>query len=502
MISGPMTPPVRTLADVAPLAPELLVVGGAFALLMLDLFLDDRRRFLTHVLGVLVLLGAAAMVACGIGGQGTVMTGMFVRDTASDVLKVALLLVSAASLAYLWPYMRERGLYKGELVVLALFAVAGMMLMVSAGSLTVMYVGLELLALCSYALVATDRDSPVASEAAMKYFVLGALASGMLLYGMSLVYGATGTVDLATINDVAYGVAGRDRTLLLTGMVFVVVGVAFKFGAAPFHMWLPDTYHGAPTPVTLFIGSAPKLAAFGMAWRLFDVALGPTHEQLRLVLAVLAALSLVVGNLFAIAQTNLKRMLAYSTIAQMGFMLLGLTSGVVNGNTLSAANSYSSALFYVVTYVVTTLGSFGLIMLLSRQGFEAEEISDLKGLNQRSPWYAAVMAIFMFSLAGIPPTVGFYAKLAVLQALVSTNVGLYIWLAVFAVLLSLVGAFYYLRVVKVMYFDEAEDRSPIVASTEARAVLSANGLAVLVLGILPGGLMALCAQAIVRAFSI
>lgn len=485
MISGPMTPPVRTLADVAPLAPELLVVGGAFALLMLDLFLDDRRRFLTHVLGVLVLLGAAAMVACGIGGQGTVMTGMFVRDTASDVLKVALLLVSAASLAYLWPYMRERGLYKGELVVLALFAVAGMMLMVSAGSLTVMYVGLELLALCSYALVATDRDNPVASEAALKYFVLGALASGMLLYGMSLVYGATGTLDLATINDVAYGVAGRDRTLLLTGMVFVVAGVAFKFGAAPFHMWLPDTYHGAPTPVTLFIGSAPKLAAFGMAWRLFDVALGPTHEQLRLVLAVLAALSLVVGNLFAIAQTNLKRMLAYSTVSHVGFLFLGLAGGGRDG--------YAAAMFYAISYALMSAAAFGAIVMLSRKGFEADRIEDFRGLNARSPWMALMVLFIMASLAGVPPFLGFWAKLAVLRAALGYDL---LWLAIVGIVFAVIGAFYYLRVVKVMYFDApSEGEAGVSAGMPLRALFVVNALLLLGLGLYWSRIMQWCQQA-------
>lgn len=484
MISGPMTPPVRTLADVAPLAPELLVVGGAFALLMLDLFLDDRRRFLTHVLGVLVLLGAAAMVACGIGGQGTVMTGMFVRDTASDVLKVALLLVSAASLAYLWPYMRERGLYKGELVVLALFAVAGMMLMVSAGSLTVMYVGLELLALCSYALVATDRDSPVASEAAMKYFVLGALASGMLLYGMSLVYGATGTVDLATINDVAYGVAGRDRTLLLTGMVFVVAGVAFKFGAAPFHMWLPDTYHGAPTPVTLFIGSAPKLAAFGMAWRLFDVALGPTHEQLRLVLAVLAALSLVVGNLFAIAQTNLKRMLAYSTVSHVGFLFLGLAGGGRDG--------YAAAMFYAISYALMSAAAFGAIVMLSRKGFEADRIEDFRGLNARNPWMAGLVLLIMASLAGVPVLLGFWAKVAVLRAALEADL---MWLVIVGIVFAVIGAFYYLRVIKVMYFDQPSGEPVTVRGGALQVVFSINALALLGLGLFWSPIMEWCQQA-------
>jgi NADH-quinone oxidoreductase subunit N len=348
--------------------------------------------------------------------------------------------------------------------------------------------------------VALRRDHTVATEAAMKYFVLGALASGFLLYGMSMMYGATGSLDLGEV-FAAINTGQINEQVLVFGVVFVVAGLAFKLGAAPFHMWVPDVYQGAPTAITLLIAGAPKIAAFAICIRLLVegmFGLAPDWQQMLIVLSVV---SMIVGNLAAIAQTNLKRMLAYSTISQMGFMLLGLACGVVSGNTLSAGNAYSSAMFYVVTYVLTTLGSFGVIMLLAREGFEAEEISDLKGLNQRSPWYAAVMAISMFSLAGIPPTVGFYAKLSVLQALVSTNVDLYIWLAVFAVMLSLVGAFYYLRIVKVMYFDEATDAQPIASSMDARAVLSANGLAVLLFGVLPGGLMAMCAQAVAKALA-
>lgn len=337
----------------------------------------------------------------------------------------------------------------------------------------------------------------------MKYFVLGSLASGLLLYGMTLVYGATGSLDLIAIGEAASGVSGESRTLLLTGAVFVVVGVAFKFGAAPFHMWLPDTYHGAPTPISLFIGSAPKLAAFGMAWRLFDVALVPTHEQLQLLLAVLAALSLAVGNLFAIAQANLKRMLAYSTISQMAFVLLGLMSGVINGNfdPTTTQVAYSAAMFYVITYVLTTLAAFGVILLLTREGFESEEISDMAGLNQRSPLYAGVLAVCLFSMAGIPPLVGFYAKLSILQALMASGQAAYIGLAVFAVVMSLIGAFYYLRVVKVMYFDAPTSTAKVSAPLDVRVVLTLNGALVLGLGLLPGGLMALCADAIVRSLA-
>ena len=485
MIPGSMTPPVRTFAEVAPLLPELVVVLGAFALLMLDLFLDERRRIVTHALAIAVLLAAAALIVLGVGGHGTVLTGMFIRDAGADVLKVATLLVGAASLAYFWTYLRERDLYKGEAAVLVLFAVAGMMLLVSAGSLAMVYVGLELLALCSYALVAIDRDSPLASEAAMKYFVLGSMASGMLLYGMSLVYGATGTLDLATINDVAYTATGDGRTLLLTGVVFIVVGVAFKFGAAPFHMWLPDTYHGAPTPITLFIGSAPKLAAFGMAWRLFETGLGPVHEQTQLLLAGLAALSLAVGNLFAIAQTNLKRMLAYSTVSHVGFLFLGLAGGGEAG--------YAAAMFYAISYAIMSAAAFGAIVMLSRRGFEADRIEDFKGLNARNPWMALMVLFIMASLAGVPPFLGFWAKLAVLRAALEGDL---LWLAIVGIVFAVIGAFYYLRVIKVMYFD-APSAEPVETrpGMPLRAVFAVNALALLGLGLFWSPIMAWCQQA-------
>lgn len=485
MTSGTLTFPARNLADIAPLAPELVVIIGAFALLMLDLFIDERRRFLTHALAVVVLLVAAAMIAGGVGGQGAVLADMFFRDTASDVMKIAILLVSAVALAYIWPYLRERSLYKGEVSVLALFAVVGMMLMVSAGNLTMVYVGLELLALCSYALVVTDRESPLASESGMKYFVLGSLASGMLLYGMSLVYGATGSLDLATINNVAYTVAGEDRTLLLTGVVFIVVGVAFKFGAAPFHMWLPDTYHGAPTPITLFIGSAPKIAAFGMAWRLFDVALGPMQEQTQLLLAGLAALSLAVGNLFAIAQTNLKRMLAYSTVSHVGFLFLGLAGGGEDG--------HAAAMFYAISYAIMSAAAFGAIVMLSRNGFEADRIDDFKGLNARSPWMALMVLFIMASLAGVPPFLGFWAKLVVLRAALEGDL---MWLAIVGIVFAVIGAFYYLRVIKVMYFDQpSSERIEPRSSRPLRALFVANAVVLFVLGLFWSPLMQWCQQA-------
>jgi len=485
VINNPMTPPVRTLAELGPIVPELVVVLGAFALLMLDLFIDPRRRVITHVLAVATLLAAAALIAFGVGGQGSTLADMFVRDTGADVLKVVGLVVAAIALGYAWTYLRERDLYQGEIPVLFLFTAAGMMLLVSANNLTMVYVGLELLALCSYALVACDRDNKLASEAAMKYFVLGALASGMLLFGMSLVYGAAGTLSLPGIHDAIGGLSGEGRVLMLTGMVFLIVGIAFKFGAAPFHMWLPDTYHGAPTPIVAFISSVPKLAAFGMTWRLLEVGLSPLHDQAQVLLSILAALSLVVGNLFAIAQTNLKRMLAYSTISHVGFLFLGLAGGGQTG--------YASAMFYVVSYAVMSAASFGAIVMLSRNGFEAEEIEDFKGLNQRSPWMAGLVLCIMASLAGVPPFLGFWAKLAVLQGALQGDL---LWLAVVAIVFAVIGAFYYLRVIKVMYFDAPENAQLVQRpGTPIRTVFALNVLALLVVVPFFSPLMTWCQQA-------
>jgi len=477
-------PPVRSFAELAPLAPELVVVFGAFALLMLDLFLDERRRVLTHALAIMTLLVAAALVWFDVGGQGTALSGMFVRDEGADLMKFALLLVSALALAYIWPFLRERGLYKGEVAVLVLFAVAGMMLLVSAGSMTMVYVGLELLALCSYALVATDRDSPLASEAAMKYFVLGSLASGLLLYGMTLVYGATGTLDLAAIREAAQGIGGSDRTLLLTGTVFVLVGIAFKFGAAPFHMWLPDTYHGAPTPISLFIGSAPKIAAFGMSWRMLEIALGPAYGQTQLLLAVLAALSLGVGNLFAIAQPNLKRMLAYSTISHVGFLFMGLAAG--------GADGYAAAMFYAISYALMSAAGFGAIVMLARKGFEADRIEDFRGLNARNPWMAGLVLLIMASLAGVPVLLGFWAKVAVLRAALEAGL---LWLVVVGIVFAVIGAFYYLRVIKVMYFDQPSSEPVTVRGGALQVVFSVNALALLGLGLFWSPMMEWCQRA-------
>jgi NADH-quinone oxidoreductase subunit N len=402
------------------------------------------------------------------------------------------------TLVYGRPYAAERDMLRGgELFTLGLFALLGMFVMISGNNFLVLYLGLELLTLCSYAMVALRRDSAVASEAAMKYFVLGAMASGFLLYGLSMLYGATGSLDITTVFKAVASGQIKHQVLVL-GLVFVVCGLAFKFGVVPFHMWIPDVYHGAPTAITLMIGGAPKLAAFAMTIRLLVEGLLPLAVDWQQMLMVLAISSLLIGNLAAVAQTNLKRMLAFSTIAQMGFVLIGLLSGVVNGNTAAAANAYSSAMFYVITYVLTTLATFGIILLLAREGFESEEISDLAGLNQRSPLYAGVMAACMFSLAGVPPLVGFYAKLSVLQALIASGQTGAIALAIFAVMMSLIGAFYYLRIVKVMYFDAPITATTVSAGNDVRVVLTINGALILILGILPGGLMALCANAIVR----
>ncbi len=470
-------------SEFLPLIPELVLVGSAFALLMLDLFLNEKQRVVTHLLAVASLVLVAALLVAGTGGQGAVLGGMFIRDNMADVLKIGTCVVSAIALLYGWPFLRERGLYKGEIAVLMLFAVVGMMLLVSAGSLVMVYLGLELLALCSYALVAIDRDSPLASEAAMKYFVLGALASGMLLYGMSLVYGASGSIDLATI--AANAADAEQRTMLLTGMAFMLAGFAFKFGAAPFHMWVPDVYQGAPTPITLFIGSAPKLAAFAMAMRLLEVGMGPLAEHWRPLLAILAALSLVIGNLVALVQANLKRMLAYSTVSHVGFLFMGLAGG--------GAIGYAAAMFYALSYAIMATAAFGAIILLSRRGFEADRIEDFKGLNARDPWTAGLVLCVMASLAGVPPFLGFWSKLVVLRAAIEGGM---LWLAIVGIVCAVIGAFYYLRVIKAMYFDEPVGE-PVVPRTDRtlRVVFGVNALALLAFGVFWSPFMAWCQQA-------
>jgi len=483
---------MQYITPLGPAYPELFLLGMACAILVADLFVSDDHRFITYALTQVALAGCFALTFLTANMDPvTTFTGMFVDDLMADVLKLMVYLGVGVMLVYSRPYLAARGLFRGEFFVLVLFATLGMMIMISASHLLTLYLGLELLSLSLYTMVALQRDSATATEAAMKYFVLGALASGMLLYGMSMLYGATGTLSIAELS--ALVVAGGARDLVMVfGLVFIVAGLGFKLGAAPFHMWVPDVYHGAPTAVTLFIGTAPKLAAFAFIMRLLVLGLGA--EQLLAewqdMLVLMAVLSLAIGNVTAIAQTNLKRMLAYSTIGHMGFLLLGILSG--------SAIGYGAGMFYVAVYVLMSLGTFGMILLLSRGGFEAENLDDFKGLNQRSPWYAFIMLLLMFSMAGIPPTVGFYAKLAVLQAVVEAD---YLWLAVVAVLFSLIGAFYYLRLIRLMYFEAPVDTAPIEPRADVRVLMSLNGLAMLVFGIFPESLMGLCNYSIQASFS-
>ena len=482
------------------LFPEIILLVMGCVLALVDLGVKTPQRTLTYVL-TLLTLGTVAALQFIYASAGTTIYGfgnMVVSDQMGNWLKFFASIAVMVTLVYGRPYAASRDMLRGgELFTLSMFALLGMFVMISGNNFLVIYLGLELLTLSSYALVALRRDNATATEAAMKYFVLGALASGFLLYGLSMIYGATGSLDVNTVFKIINSGQVKHQVLVF-GLVFVVAGLAFKLGVVPFHMWIPDVYQGAPTAVTLMIGGAPKLAAFAIFIRLLVEGMLPLAFDWQQMLMVLSIGSLLIGNLAAIAQTNLKRMLAYSTISQMGFVLLGLMSGVVNGNILYAANAYSSSMFYVITYVLTTLASFGVIMLLAREGFESEEISDFAGLNERSPLYAAVMAICLFSLAGIPPMVGFYAKLSVLQALIASGQTFSIGLAIFAVMMSLIGAFYYLRVVKVMYFDQPITATTVSAPMDVRAVLSINGALVLILGLVPGGLMALCANAIVQ----
>ena len=476
---------VLTWSELAPASAEVFLLASACVLLLVDLFLDDRRRWISYLLAIVALAGAAAISSqVGTAFREVTLYGHYVSDPMGTVLKLVNYAVVAVVLLYSRDYLAKRGLFKGEYFLLALFAVLGINVMISAGSLLSMYLGIEILSLSLYAMVAFDRDNGVAAESAMKYFVLGAIASGAMLYGISLVYGVTGTFMLDALGQGLAGTSPRNIGLIL-GLVFIVVGVAFKFGAVPFHMWIPDVYHGAPTAVTLFIGSAPKLASFALTMRVLAEGLGAMTDDWQDMLVVLSVLSMGVGNVIAIAQTNLKRMLAYSTISHVGFILLGILAGTAEG--------YEAALFYTVTYVIMATGSFGVILLLSRRGFEADELDDLKGLNQRSPWFALMMLVLMFGTAGVPPMVGFWAKVQVISAVL--NVGM-TWLAVAAVFFSVIGAFYYLRVVKLMYFDAPQDQAAIEASAGFRWVLSANALLVLALGLMPGWLLQLCASVI------
>ena len=468
--------------DFVPALPEIFVLAMACIILIVDLFLTDSNRVITYLLSQATLLGAAVLTVSLIATQPQLtFNGMFINDSMGNILKMFVYLVTASVFVYSREYLAIRQLFKGEFFVLALFAVLGMMVMISAHSLLTIYLGLELLSLSLYTLVALNRDSAESSEAAMKYFVLGAIASGILLYGMSMLYGAAGSLDISEIDAYIRSSSSQDIVLLF-GLSFVIVGLVFKLGGVPFHMWVPDVYHGSPTAVTLFIGSAPKIAAFAMIIRLLAGGLEGLHVQWIDMLTIIAVLSIAAGNVIAIAQRNIKRMLAYSAISHAGFLLLGILAGTAEG--------YSAAMFYILVYTLMSMGAFGMVILLSREGYEADNIDDFKGLNERSPWFAFMMLILMFSMAGVPPTAGFYAKLSVLKAVV--DIGM-VWLAVAAVVFSVIGAFYYLRIIRFMYFDKKEDSVPLQSSFDMRVVISANGLAILALGIYPTALMALCA---------
>jgi NADH-quinone oxidoreductase subunit N len=473
--------------QLVPVLPEISLLILACVVLVVDLFIHQSQRIVSYGIAQVGLFVVAAITLLVSQSSTQILfDGSYIRDPMSDLLKLGILLVSFVAFLYAKDYLRERDLFKGEFYTLGLFAILGMMIMTSANSFLTIYLGLELLALCLYALVAFNRNSPQGAEAAMKYFVLGALASGMLLYGISMIYGAAGTLrfdELAQVVDKG----DLNQLVMVFGIVFLVIGLAFKLGAVPFHMWVPDIYHGAPTAVTLFIGSAPKIAAFALAMRLLVDGLADLHggwEGWQGMLIILSVLSMAVGNLIAIAQTNIKRMLAYSTISHVGFIMLGILAGTKEG--------YSAAMFYTLVYALMSAGGFGVIIALSRKGFEAENLDDFKGLNQRNPWFAGMMLLIMFSMAGVPPTVGFFAKLFVLDAVVSVDLT---WLALVGVFFSIIGAFYYIRVVKLIYFDQPTDETPLTIGVDTQVVLSLNGLAMLVLGLFPAGLFSLCQRA-------
>lgn len=468
-----------------PVLPEIIVSLLACVVLVLDLFLPADRKQPVYYLSLATLLAALVALLSGYGeGSKVLFHGAIVVDDLSTLVKIGVVLSTAFLLVYGRQYNSDRELFKGEFFVLALFGVAGMMVLASANHLVTLYMGLELLSLCLYAMIAMQRDSGRASESAMKYFVLGALASGILLYGMSLLYGITGTLEIGPLSERVASVDAQAMPLILA-VIFIVVGLAFKLGAVPFHMWIPDVYHGSPTSVTVFIGSAPKLAAFAMFARLLVSGMEDLHVHWGDMLAVLAIASVAIGNVVAIAQSNIKRMLAYSTISHMGFFLFGILAGSSLG--------YGAALFYVFAYTLMSLGAFGVLLVLSTRGLEVEQLTDLRGLNATHPWLALLMLLLMFSMAGVPPTIGFYAKLSVIQALVSVE---HIALAVIAVLLAVVGAFYYLRVIKIMYFDDPPESRELVPQRFAVSLLSINALAVLWLMPFAGTLIDLCQRAV------
>ncbi len=472
-------------ADIALILPEIWVLSAACLILLVDVFLSDRLRWLSFAMSLSTLAGAAYLTATGMVSERLLgFDGLFVADPMSSVLKLFAYGTVAVAFLYSREYLQRRGLFKGEYYLLGLFSLLGIMVIISAASLLTIYLGVELLALSAYALVAFDRDSGIAAEAAMKYFVLSSIASGTMLYGISIIYGVTGSLRF---DDVALAVnaAGASHIGLIFGLTFIVAGIAFKFGGVPFHMWIPDVYHGAPTPVTLFIGSVPKLAYFALAIRMLAEGLGAMVDSWSGMIIIISVLSMAVGNIVAIAQTNLKRMLAYSTISNVGFILLGILSGTARG--------YQASMFYTFAYIIMALGSFGMIVLLSRAGFEADRLEDFRGLNKRSPWFALMMMVLMFSTVGVPPFIGFWAKLEVITAVLDVNLT---WLAGVAVFFSVIGAFYYLRLVWFMYFEEPTDTTPIEAGATIRTVLSANAIAALVLGIFPGALLQLCVRAL------
>ena len=479
-----MLPNLVTVADLQLLIPEIFVCAAAFGLLMVDLFLSPQRRGLTHFLALLILVAASVLVVRDMATvQSFAFSNFFVRDVASDVLKLGMFGVTALVLLFAKPYLQDRDLFKGEFYALVLFAVLGMMLMVSSAGLVTLYLGLELLALSSYGLVGMDRENKVASEAAMKYFILGSMASGLLLYGMSMIYGATGSLQLDEIYA-ASATAGND-TILALGVVFMLVGIAFKFGAAPFHMWLPDVYQGAPTAITAFIGSAPKLAYFGMAYRLLESGVGPLDADWRVMLAWLAAASLVVGNVIALAQVNFKRLLAYSTISHVGFLFMGLANATAMG--------YAAAMFYALSYALMGAAAFAAIILLSRRGFEAERIADFRGLWKTHPGHALLVLFIMASLAGVPPFLGFWAKLVVIGAALDAGMT---WLAVLSVVCAVLGAFYYLRIIRAMFFEEPEgDGAQVHPDSHLRVAFALNAGALLVLGLFAQPLLGWCQAA-------
>lgn len=474
-------------SSLAPAVAEIYLGAAACVLLLIDAFIGPKRSRFTATLTLLVLAGGAALTAMyGYVENRTVLfDGLYVADPLAYVLKLCGFVFVAFALLYSRSYLENRSLLRGEYFVLALTALLGVFVLVSANNLITVYLGVELLALSVYALVAFDRDSGIAAESAIKYFVLGAIASGTLLYGMSMIYGLTGTLSL---DRLATGLGGGGHALsagVILGLVFVVVAVAFKLGAVPFHMWLPDVYQGAPTSVTLFIGTAPKIGYFALTFRLLAYGLEGATPQWTQMLGVLAVLTLVVGNVVAIVQTNLKRLLAYSTIANVGFIVLGFVAGTPGG--------YSAALFYTLVYILVALGSFGVILLASRKGFEADELEHYKGLYARDPLLAVIMMFLMFSTAGVPPFVGFWAKLRIIQELWASG---HPWLVVIAAAVSVIGAFYYLRIVKLMYFDAPENLPPPERNSGVRLALALNAAAVLALGLLPGPLLDLCARLI------